>query len=170
MMNKLITLLILLVFNGCGIFTPRDEFEEPDGNSSIDPFNFDQLLSGQGQHFNSTDPDEIFDTGLIYIDFNTGSERKFSKVQITDNLRILKQNYELSVVWNDSFAEYNYVHDSMFISKVRYRISYKEKNGDSTKYEFGSSDFKLVKKKIWTIYYWADIPDRAGSPSFFVRL
>lgn len=170
MKTRLLILLALMAFHGCGIFSPREDFEEPQGQT-VDPYNFDGILSSLGEHFVSTNPVELFDMSMIYIDFNTGPERKFNKNQLVNNFRnLLEQKYDFSVTWSDSTADYQDIGDSLFISKVRYQIIYKQKNGDSTVTEYGSSDFILKGKPAWKICYWADIPDRVGRPSFFAPI
>lgn len=170
MMIRLVILSILMIFHGCGIFSPREDFEEPQGQT-VDPYNFDGILSSLGEHFISTNPVELFDMGMVYIDFNTGPERKFNKNQLVNNFRnLLEQKYEFSVTWSDSTADHQDVGDSLFINKVRYQITYKQKNSDSTITEYGSSDFILKGKPAWKICFWADIPDRVGRPSFFAPI
>lgn len=170
MMIRFLTLLVFLTFLRCGIFTPREDFEEPDGNT-VDQYNFNGILSSLGERFISTNLVELFDDALIYIDFNTGPERKFNKNQLVNNFRnLLEQKYEFSVTWSDSTADHQDVGDSLLINKVRYRIIYKEKNGDNTTTEYGSSDFVLKGKPAWRISSWTDIPDRVGRQSFFAPL
>lgn len=170
MKRRILILLIMVVFHGCGLFSPREDFEEPQGQS-VDPYNFDGILSSLGEHFISTNPVEIFDMGMIYIDFNTGPDRKFNKNQLVNNFRnLLEQKYDFSVIWSDSTADHQDIGDSLFINKVRYQITYKPKNSDSTIIEYGSSDFILKGKPAWKICFWADIPDRVGRPSFFAPI
>ncbi len=171
MMIRILILLTLLVFHGCQIFSPREDFEEPQGET-VDPYNFDGILKSLGEHFISTNPVELFDMNMIYIDLNTGPERKFNKNQIINNFRnLLEQKYDFSVTWSDSTADHQDRGDSLLINKVRYQITCKQKkNSDITLTEYGSSDFILKGKPAWRISKWTDIPDRVGRPSFFAPM
>ena len=65
MKRRILILLIMVVFHGCGLFSPREDFEEPQGQS-VDPYNFDGILSSLGEHFISTNPVELLTWACIY--------------------------------------------------------------------------------------------------------
>lgn len=183
MKAELLLICIILVFTQCGIFSPRDEFEEPDSSTLVDPFNFDGILSGTGEHFLSTDLDELFDMGMVYIDANTGTNTHFYKTEFSNNLQYLKQMYEITVNWGDTSTiedgssppvQVKYVDDSLIINQIEYRVEYKKKNTENptTESQVGSCNFILVGKGAWKIHSWTDIPYRkegkVGEQSFFV--
>lgn len=170
---KIIFLFGLLLFSlGCGIFTPRDEFEEPEGNTLTDPFNFSQILdlTKTGNRFSSTNPREIFNEKMIYSDKN--SREEFSRVEFLDNLDRLKLNYVFTVSWSKS-SDYQLKNpgDSLIISGVKYVIEYREKDMDNaeTLIENGSSTFILIGP-VWKISSWIDTPDKVKAQSFFAPI
>lgn len=173
MKNVFLLIFLHTFIVGCGIFTPRDSFEEPAWSTPDDPFNYNEILSsvGRREKIVSTDPDELFDDKMSYIDNNI--EKKYPKKDFVSNIRILKQQYNFTVTWGDSTKEnpVQFSDDTLRINKISYKVVFAEKGSSINKIEIGECDFKLVgKPSAMKISSWVNIPDKNVGRSFFTPL
>jgi len=168
MRSRLIIIFILMFLSGCGIFTPRDQFEIPEAQdiSENDPFSFSSLLKNSDQHFNRLHPDELFSDFIIYVDVNSGANVKYNKSQMKDRLRQAENEYPGLRVewseWNDSTSVL--IGDTIYLEEARYSV-FLSRESQEPEY-FGKSRFTIVRNQIWQIYRWTDIPS-GNKKSFF---
>ena len=166
MRKSLLIISLAAFFTGCGIFTPRDQFEEPDLISENDPFSFSALLKNSGQRFSRLHPDELFNDNLLYVDVNSGASFKYTKAQMKDRLRQIESKYPDFRVewdeWNDSTSVI--IADTIYLEEARYSV-FLSRESQEPEY-CGKSRFTIVRNQIWQIYRWTDIPS-GNKKSFF---
>ena len=94
---------LTVVIAGCGIFTPRNQFEEPLFIIETDRFSFSKLLENSGENFTSLHLDEVFSESFTYKDINSRGGLPYDKNQIKDKLRQIESEYpEIRIEWVDS--------------------------------------------------------------------
>lgn len=165
-LNKIL-FLGLAALSGCGIFSPRDEFENPsDKSSTKDPFNFSSLLQGTAFRFNnSANLNEIFSDKFVYQDINSGEHIRNSKDRLISRLEQLEID---SVVWKKGDGDRRIQGDSVIINNYEYSV-YVPGMVDTVAFS-GLSNFSIVKIDLsWYIVHWVDMPSSEAN-SFFAPL
>jgi len=164
---KKVFFLYLLILTGCGIFSPRDEFEKPSKDSTKeDSFNFSSLIGGTGYRFsNPGNLNELFSDDFFYKDINSGEHVRYTKNRLITCLEQLKID---SVVWSKGNGERRIQGDSIFINNFEYSV-FIPGVYDLAAYS-GISNFRIVKIDMsWYIASWTDIPS-SEAKSFFAPL
>ncbi|HON09888.1 MAG TPA: hypothetical protein PLE24_03385 [Chitinispirillaceae bacterium] len=158
----LITFLTV-VMAGCGIFTPRNQFEEPLFIIETDRFSFSKLLENSGENFTSLHLDELFTESFTYKDINSRGGLPYDKNQIKDRLRQIESEYpDLRIEWVDS--SFTRKGDSIFLEQTGYAV-FLDKNSLAPDFT-GSSNFALARSTGWQICRWIDMPS-GNEKSFF---
>lgn len=159
-------LLLLVLFSGCGIFTPRDDFQQPKSSGRIpDPFSFSSLLDSTSERFTNLGYDELFSDQFRYVDINQGESREFSKEQMKTRLRQIENLHNqdsLVVIWQDGDIIKN--SDTIHIDEISYAVFFSGTEGNP--HFSGTSNMVIVKNGHWQIHRWKDHPSSIN-PSFF---
>lgn len=148
-----------MLFVRCGIFQPRDVFEDPVVNSSYDdPLHFSAIYESIGELVTWRNYDELFSDTLYYYDV-------ISSIQISGKeimVRHLKNISVYSVNWTVESGSVSKGADYYYIPGVRYSIS----DSSGTVSYSGLSNIRLVNDGRFKIVSWTDIPD-GDQKSFF---
>jgi hypothetical protein len=152
------------VISGCGIFVPRDNFENPlfPNDKTSDPFNFNELMKSIGAGgANNINLNELFEESFYYN--IRGDENRIGKDIFINNLKTQKARYpDLSVKWEISI--YPSGDKEMLVRDVKYSIFL---DSDTILDYSGRSEFLIVKIDSWKFQGWTDIPDEGNKKSFF---
>ena len=141
---------------GCGLFTPRTDFEPPisDQGGTVDHFNFVSLLEESGEKFSKLDWYELFDDDFRYINVRLASG-SYGK---TDLINHLSQQHEIypdaKVDWVNREGIIRNI-NTITLSNVDYTV---ECSNDTFT---GTGSFRCVRddNNIWRIMQWNDDPD-----------
>lgn len=160
MKSEFFTTLIGLLFVSCGIFTPRDDFEQPDHMTHSDPYNFSEIIKGAGVSFDKLGYEDLFNNDFMYHDYNSGT---CSKNVFINYLQKTQLNHEnMTVTWGTPSIRRE--GDTLYLSEITYKVFL---NGTSDIPDFsGSSNFALIRTVQWRFIRWDDIPSDK-SRSFF---
>jgi hypothetical protein len=151
-MDKKVILMMLIIFSGCGIFSPREDFEEPDPNVKSQPLSFEGVLDITGERFEKNGYEDIFIDSLIYQDMNSGV---FSKKDLVNHLQQVQlDNQNMVLKWMPKRENTIIKTDTLIFYKVEYIVNLNAGADSIT----GKSDFILAKNNQWQIVKWVDYP------------
>ena len=151
------------VVAGCGIFTPRDDFETPEVTTSVgDPFHFADLLKGSGEQFSKLDWNDLFDEEFKYTNIRL-ADIVYDKQALINRLELQHEIFP-GVVVNWKNEESPLINVDMITLNVSYSIATTE--SPETPLFSGNSGFVIVRgsDNIWRIRSWTDEPN--GEPFF----
>ena len=154
-------LLIVCSYFSCGIFTPRDEFEDPlVDDTEEDYFKFSKLLSGTGEEFSKLDWYELFDDGFKYTNVRSANI-DHSKSDFINHLSQQQEVFpDYLVSWEKKESPLRNI-DTITLNNVWYYVREPEVS-DSILFS-GKSAFVIVRDDgfVWRITRWTDDPNDA---------
>lgn len=153
---------------GCGLFSPREDFELPRGDQGVgDPFNFGFLMEGSPEYFRTEQLkplwSELFDDELVYT--NNLSSEKFNRDEVVSNLvQIYNRQRNYRVIWKKDKDFPSYTKNEIVLETVEYNVV--DPDSSDTVPFSGSCNFTIVRdeKDLWRIKTWMDITSKG---SFF---
>ena len=153
-------LAVCSVFFGCGLFTPRTDFEDPapEETGASDYLNFAVLIESSGEKFSKLDWYELFDDQFKYVNAHL-ADVDYDKNEFINHLQQQQKLFpDAAVTWNNT-DDILRTQDTIMLSDVGYTI----RSGNST--FTGISRFTIVRSSnIWHIAFWVDEP--ATAPFF----
>jgi hypothetical protein len=159
-MDKILALVVIVVFSGCGIFSPREDFELPDSNAGSQLLSFGGILDSVGEKFEKTGYEDIFADSLIYQDMNSGG---FTKKELVSHLQQVQIEYKNMVVkWMPKRENSIKINETLILYKVEYLVILNTSADSIT----GRSDFTLAKNNQWQIVKWVDYPSSSEKSIF----
>lgn len=152
-------LTIIVAVTGCGLFTPRTDFEDPVIGTE-DYFNFATLIEGAKEKFSKLDWYELFDDRFKYLNVRLANV-EYDKTAMINHLSQQHAIHgDAEVVWSNT-DDFLKTQDTITLSNVRYSVQ----TGNST--FSGASRFVIVRSNtIWRIASWIDEPE---TDPFFSR-
>jgi hypothetical protein len=164
MKNYLLLLLFLLLLSSCGVFQPRDTFEIPESNVSVDRFNFSAILKAAGKKLTWKNYETFFCDTLQFSNLNSGVYGKKSLIEHLEQIEL--QYPRFSITWANITS---YEEDNVkTIAKVTYTIMY-DSTSDSGGTCIGKSTMGIVRDGDYKIATWDDFPE-GEQKSFFAPL
>jgi len=160
-MGKRLVLIIAMFFSGCGLFSPRENFEIPDPNVNSQPFSFESILDSIGEKFEKNGYEDVFIDSLIYQDMNSGV---FSKKDLVSHLQQVQLEYKSMVVTWYKGEILSKKADTLILTNVNYKIDLN--SGAENAIYTGRSDFTFAKNNQWQIVKWVDYPSLAEKSIF----
>jgi len=159
-------LLPVALLCSCGIFTPRQS-QTPEGNSTSDPLNFSELVTGTSYQFASLQFENLFaGNDSQYFDYNSGL---FTKTALIQRLNQIVTAYNhIQVHWTGITSISNSP-DSVTLTVAKYTIVLNTGNSSSSTASDsgGPVNFYLVQNSGWHIIFWQENTPKAASASFF---
>jgi hypothetical protein len=157
-----ITSIIIASFlSGCGIFTPRDDFETPEKKSVavVDRFNFATVISrATAKTYTLQTYEKLFNDNFKYHDLNS---EECDKNQFIKHLQQIENLYpRFSIVWDTI----TYAPDNI-ISGLKYTVTIDTTETPRVIREC-SLNMVLAKDGEYKIVSWDDFPD-GNQKSFF---
>jgi hypothetical protein len=155
------------VLSGCGIFTPRDNFENPlaPNDKNTGSFSFNELMKFVGiEGLNNSDLDELFDFNFSYN--IRADENNIDKVIFIANLKAKNIQYpKLTVKWEKTIQPSTDNNEISF-REVKYSIYL---YSDTILSAYTGKSHIIIRKieNTWKIFKWTDIPDETDKNSFF---
>jgi hypothetical protein len=144
-----------MVVGGCGLFTPRTDFEDPVTDyPTVDYFNFGALLAGSSEKFSKLDWYELFDDNFKYVNVRLANI-EYDKTALINHLYQQREIYpNVNVQW-DNTSNFSRSINTINLSNVGYTVQ------DSTAQFTGTSSFVIIRdaNNIWRIAIWTDEPD-----------
>ena len=151
----------LALIAGCGLLTPQGFVVEPPPSTqqTPDPYNFNQILIGTSQRFNSLEYEVLFAPQFTYEDENQTAWRR---QYIMDRLQVLMADPQISIAttWQKDTAN---VKTDFFLGDTvgtMFRMYTVVVTAGIERYEYtGVSQFNLrysSDNNTWTIVYWKD--------------
>lgn len=155
---------VLLICSGCGLFSLRDDFEDPLRQTSPrDLFHFGELLNKSTEEFSKLAYDDLLNDAFEFHDVNS-NKAIFTKQDFIGHLQQLENsNQEVWVEWKNQTALVR--GDTIFINDAQYDI-YLQGSADTADFQ-GKSTLQIVRNAgVWQFYRWTDVPD-TKEKSFF---
>ena len=160
MKRLMFSLFIAMGLAGCGLFTPRTDFEDPASEGgTVDHFRFASLLEGSGEKFSKLDWYELFDDHFKYINVRLANV-EYDKTALISHLFQQHEIYPQAVVkWSNTDGFLRNI-DTITLSNAGYTVE----SGDDI--FSGTSSFTIIRDavNIWHIVSWTDEP--ATDPFF----
>jgi|GEM_PF-5199865 len=155
--------VVLCLAAGCGIFSPRTDFESPKGeDGTVDPFNFGDLLDGSAERFTAEQlaPDwtDLFSDDLRYVNVLSAS-LEYGKAALISHLsrqHNLHPGYTVKWERPGSFPAYA---DVITLTDIVYEVV--DAASPQNALYSGTCRFIIVRddKSMWRIHTWTDEPD-----------
>ena len=160
----IIIVVMCLTLPLCGVFTPRDDFEEPLNDKTADDyFNFQHLMTGTGEEFTKLDLYELFDEHFKYTNIRLANI-DYMKSEMINFLSQQHERFpEYKVSWEKKDKPLRNI-DTITMNNVWYTITEPE-HSDSVLYS-GNCGFIIVRdlSSVWRLIRWTDEP---ADQSFF---
>ena len=162
-MRRLVYLMVVCSgLAGCGLFTPRNDFEDPavEGTGTTDYFNFAALIASSGEKFSKLDWYELFDDQFRYVNAHL-ADVDYDKNEFINHLQQQQKLFsDAAVTWSNT-GDFLRTQDTITLSDVSYTIQ-----SGSTTFS-GISRFTIIRSdNIWHIAFWVDEPE---TDPFFSR-